>query len=353
MPAMQQLDLTDPTQVCFHRAAELPSGPQGGVVPQRFPAAVVDALDAPMRPIARHSTGVEIQVRARHVTDLRLSLRLLGSDGYGVWGECFCGGGKLLPTWRLDPGTDEVQVIRMDEKPPAAPTDPIRIILPTHCEVEILALEVNADAEIEPFHTPYDSNSMTSDRPLTWVVHGDSIVQGANVTCPTATWVEFTAFALHLNPINLGIGGYAKAELALADYLATRTDADILSLNLGVNAVGADTEASFGERFAQFLARLRAGLPQVPLVITSPAWSYRDRETGDKRPQDIRNAMRRVCARRTAEGDTHLLLIDGLRLGFCPRTLRTDELHLSEAGSFQYANHMVAILRPLVRQLRP
>ena len=48
------------------------------------------------------------------------------------------------------------------------------------------------------------------------------------------TWVDLTARRLGLQAVNLGIGGYGKAEPAVAADIAAR-DFDILSLHIGTN----------------------------------------------------------------------------------------------------------------------
>ena len=75
--------------------------------------------------------------------------------------------------------------------------------------------------------------------PLRYLAYGTSITHGAAATGPHLTYVGQTARRLGADLINLGVGGSAYCEHALADYIASRDDWRVASLALSVNMVGA------------------------------------------------------------------------------------------------------------------
>lgn len=316
-----------------------------GVVPLRFPLSSLDAFGAMAR-IARMQAGVEFQLQGEGIRELRVHARLLFHDGYGLFAELFQGPHKLLPTWSFDPDSSAAQTAVFDVAAGGAPSLPVRFLFPTHCELEIVKIEVDDAARLQPGFTPYDARCAPGSPGLTWTVFGDSIVQGANVVCPSMTWVEQAARALKVRAINLGIGGYGGLEAAVARDLAGRPDMDMLSLHGGVNCIGM-TAAEFEPRVEEFLSILRHAHPRLPVLLCTPIYSYRD-AANPQGARAIRTVLTRACRRRQAAGDDRLLLLDGRRIFRDATHLRGDMLHLSEAGSVEYARRMLPYLRRLI-----
>jgi hypothetical protein len=340
---MRELSLTSPS-LSFVNAAELVAGAEG-LIPLRFPTTTLQSFDASMVPIARMATGIELHLHGR-LTQVRLALRVLASDGYGLYAELYRGPSKLLPTWRLDPESTTVQTATFCVTSYTQDAHPVRVIFPTHCQIEVVGVAV-ADSDRPAPGIPFDYRALPGAIGKRWLVHGDSITQGANVTCPTASWVDICARTLGLQVCNLGIGGHGRAELAMAHYLASRTDVDLLTLHLGINAAPTDSEASFRARFTDYLAIIRAAHPTLPLLITSPIFSFYDLPDAGDKAQAIRRAMAHVCAARVTAGDRHLSFVNGLEFGFTPDHLLADCLHINEAGACHYVMHLLPHLRRL------
>ncbi len=347
---MKNLPLRDTDLVRFANAAEiLDTG--AGLVPLRFPQAVTESFAryGMMREIARYATGIELRLQG-DFRQTAVHCRVLSTDGWGVFADLHRGAGKVLPTHRLDPADRRSQVLRWSPAPDEVTAGPWRVLLPTHCEVEILRIEVDENAEAETV-ADWDYTGLGERAGLTWIAHGDSITQGANVTAPSATWVDMTARILGLRPVNLGIGGFGKMEPEMAAYLASRIDADLLTLHVGVNCVGGPTEDDFARQFDAFIATIRAARPALPIVTVSPLYSYRDERGDDKSPRAFRRAQACVCAARNDSGDTRLWHIDGLSLNLREEHLRADRIHLAEYGAACFTQAFCAALRPILASL--
>lgn len=346
---MRSVDLNG-TAVQWVNATEMRPGDQG-IIPARFPAATL-ADFGDMAPIARMATGIELQIHGQHITNLEIQLRVLDSDGYGTSAELFRGPHKLLPTWTLRHDTCDVQSRQFAMESPHSSHYPLRFLLPTHCVLEIVGVAVNDDAALMADFPPFDYRALPHASGQRWLVHGDSLVQGANVSVPSCTWVDLTARMLGLRPINLGIGGYGRAELPIAHYLAARQDYDLLSVHLGVNCIHDDSDSAFASRFRAFLDIIRATHPETPLLVGTPIYAFTDLD-GSPKLQAIRDTMSDVCTERQRAGDARLYLIDGLSLIDNPESLRADLLHLDDFGAMQYTLALLPHMRRVLELAIP
>jgi SGNH-like hydrolase/esterase family protein len=98
-----------------------------------------------------------------------------------------------------------------------------------NAEIIVAGIGVDKDAQLLP-PTP---------RNLPVVLfHGDSITHGHGVTSPRETYVWQTCEMANCEGLNLGFGGSAWTDVAVADYIASRKDWDVLVLMLGTNSFG-------------------------------------------------------------------------------------------------------------------
>jgi hypothetical protein len=333
---MKPLDLKQDIQ--FVNAAEVAIG-RDGLIPLRFPQATIDDFGA-MASIAKLATGIELQLHGE-IREIRISLRVLDSDGYGICAELYQGGRKLLPTWSLKHASREIQAHAFAIREELVGQAPLRFVFPTHCLLEIISVEVDDACQLLPNFEPFTYGNAPGGTGKTWIVHGDSIAHGANVTCPTGTWVDMSARLLGLTPVNLSIGGYGRAELSMARYLATRTDADLLSLHIGTNSMGKETAAKFAGRLNQFLDIVREGLPDVPIFLASPI--HKGRAAVNPDVVAYGDAFHSLVGDRRHGGDINLHFIKGLDLLPDTEGLMADCVHLNEFGALRYATNLVKV----------
>lgn len=202
-----------------------------------------------------------------------------------------------------------------------------------------------------------------------WIHHGSSISHGGSATLPTGTWPVLAAGALDLDLVNLGFGGNAMLDPLTATAIS-RAPADVITLKIGVNIVGADVmrRRTFLPALHGFLDRIREGHPTTPLVVisaigcpaleTSPgpirpgpdgriAATPRSAAQGDGTLtlEVTRALVREVIAARALEDD-RLFTLDG-RMLLAPEedAHLPDGLHPDDAGYVLMAGRFVSLAR--------
>ncbi len=135
----------------------------------------------------------------------------------------------------------------------------VEIWLPHNETVDLVRLAADAGARPVP-----------PDGPV-WVHHGSSISQGSNAVAPSATWPAVAARRLRLDLRNLGLGGSALVDQALARVIRD-SPADVISLKLGINVVNLDgmRARTLLAAVHGFLDTVRDGHPTTPLLLVSP-----------------------------------------------------------------------------------
>ena len=177
-----------------------------------------------------------------------------------------------------------------------------------------------------------------------WVHHGSSISHGGNARDQRQTWPAQVGRALGIRWSNLGFGGNAMLDPMTARSIAAM-DADVITLELGINIVGGDAMRPrvFASAVHGFVDVLRDRHPVTPIVLlgafTCPALESApgpmvmtpEGPRGTERPGDddaltlqrTRELLQRVVALRDDPG---LGYLDGREL-FGP-----DDVHLLEDG---------------------
>jgi hypothetical protein len=351
-----------------------------GVTPWRLPASTCRYAPPALALMAEFTSGVRLRLRTdadRLELDaslVRLAMRHLGAPAAPAR-LVVCDRGRDIAVEvdetgvvvetadrRFERGPARRSTIGVDLDPADAPRDLV-VWLPHDAGItvhDLRATRAGVPTEVAP--------SSAASRPR-WLHHGSSISHGGNATLPTGTWPVRAAAALGVDVVNLGFGGNAMLDPLTAQAIAA-ADADVITVKIGINIVGADAmrRRTFVPALHGFLDRIREGHPEAPIVVISaigcPALEHTPgplavgadgRIAGTPRsilPGDgtltlevSRELVADVVADRSAD-DPALGFLDGRRLLAPEEADRLpDGLHPDDAGYALIAERFVAFAR--------
>ena len=225
-----------------------------------------------------------------------------------------------------------------------------QIWLPTNAYVELRSLSIDSAAQIE-------APSQSRHR---WLHYGSSISHCVEAERPTDTWPVVAARLAGVDVVNLGFGGCCHMDQFVARTIGDEP-ADLISLKVGINIVGADThrERAFAPTLHGFLDTVRDGHPRVPILAVSPIIcpsledvpgpivpieengkvkcrsipGHENVRGGSLTLKRVREVIQGVVDMRRQQGDVNLHYLDGLELfGSEDVSDLPDELHPNAAG---------------------
>jgi lysophospholipase L1-like esterase len=166
----------------------------------------------------------------------------------------------------------------------------------------------------------------------TLVAYGTSITQGNAASADHLSYAAATARRLGTDLVNLGCGGSAFCEAAMADHVAGRDDWDVAVLELSVNMVDRFDVATFRERAGAMLDAVAGASHDRPVIAVSLLPHYRDLPGGDPGAGAEADRFRAALAELVeASPHPHLSAVRGPEL-LDVAGLSADLLHPGDAG---------------------
>lgn len=336
-----QLDLANwPSgdQYLWNQVDHLVRG-ETGWIPRRVSWELLRSMNDHERTVARMGIGMELQFFTEGVEQIALRFRVLGDDGFPLTFALMSGDQKQHPTRFAESREGREQSIvwhcpkRLEE---GRSEFTGRLLFPMHGEIELITIE-GVGGELRAPAKPFRAGCPR------WLVHGDSITHGANVTSPDFTWVEQVARRLHLDPVNFGLGGNARAQSCVAEEIARRKDWDFLSLHMGANSFSVPAR-EYEELYMDFLDIIRREHPGKPIVCVTPLIHSSDSAaagpptgTDPSTAEQMRRTIRRIVEKR---GDAQLFLVEGRELLNSHDGLLVDGTHPSDHGAAEIARNL-------------
>ncbi len=222
----------------------------------------------------------------------------------------------------------------------------VEMWLPHNETIELLTLRSDAPLHAVPSSAPR------------WLHHGSSISHGSGAASPTGTWPVVAARLAGVELRNLGFGGSAMVDPFMARVIRD-TEADVISLKLGINVVNADAMRlrAFVPAVHGFLDTIRDGHPETPVLLVSPIYCGIHEQVpgpGSFDPASFGTGQIRF----TATGDPAEVARGGLNLEVIRRELaavvkRRDDRHLHHLDGLQLYGPADAEELPLPDALHP
>jgi len=330
--------------VAFHNVAELRAvdDGRGGRRLQRVPESVRAGLNEGARERVRWPSGCELRL----VPDGPAAVRLSAPRETTV--DLFWGPLREADQFEVNGGR-----IVLGPEPRAIPVEPPDRVaaLERDASDAIDARFPPAVARLRPAAYPcpvrYHGVEGTVRPPRaeetperTLLAYGTSITQGASALGTHLSYAALTARRLGVDLRNLGTGGSAYCDRAMADYIAS-TEWDVATLSLSVNMVGTFDVATFRERAGHVVeAAAETGRPVVAVTLFP---HYRDLLDGGDEDSDgvdpgpYRRALREIVG--GAPASVHL--VEGPDL-LDPAGLSADLIHPSDRGMAAIAEGLAA-----------
>lgn len=302
--------------------------------PDRLRSALAPALVAS----GRDAAGIRF---ALHTDASALTLRLAVDPARPKPVDVVVGASPDAPVVpvQVPPGANDVRIDL-----PGEPVD-VEIWLPHNTGVRLGDL-VLADADGDLI------------RPLTpkhfgWIAYGSSLTQSLAASGPSRTWSALVARRNGWRLRNLGLSSEAHLDQAVARAIRD-TPANLITLELGINVyiLASLTARTLASAIGGFLATIRDGHPDTPVVVWGPFVSTARENVPNAVGLTLRQVRELVAGsveRLRADGDQNLHLVDGTSLiGDADGSLLMDGLHPSAAGELVLADRAATALDKLV-----
>jgi lysophospholipase L1-like esterase len=177
-------------------------------------------------------------------------------------------------------------------------TRDVLLYLPLYKPVNVLGLQIDADAEISA------ARRFAVQKPV--VFYGTSITQGGCASRSGMSYQAILARQLNIDFVNLGFSGNGKGEPVVAAMTA-EIDASAFVLDFSGNN---PTLESLKEVYAPFIETVRTKYPKTPIIAVTAIAKSRE----DERTVAMRQHIREVVTAKIAAGDKLLTLVEGFTL---------------------------------------
>ena len=296
-------------RMSWHNVAEW-SAQEHGLRPERVPQDWRSRFEEAAAWRAVQPAGVKLRFRTDsrnvvlHWKQWETTISMLDQ------GEAYCAGELVGVFNTSDPASKMISRFRANGEGMAD----WEILLPWSVALEIESIDVDDDARVDECQVDIAKGKM--------LCYGDSITQGYCASGPSLTWPHLLADKIKWNTINLGFGGAAFCEPEVAEYIASRSDWDALTVTAGINtaASGRESASSFHDTYKAFLEIVRSTHPYKPILCITPMF-YSTADGDDTwlnacgcRVSEYREAVESVVSERSASGDKHIHLLDGLAI---------------------------------------
>ncbi len=188
---------------------------------------------------------------------------------------------------------------------------------------------------------------------LRYLAYGTSLTAGRATTLPHLSYAFQTAWRLGADLINIGSGGSCFIESDMADYLASRTDWDFMTMGLSLNMMKWDFD-DFEKRVRYIIEKMTTAHPSKHIfcITNWPCFNdYRifpNLEEG-KTEKDIpfSEDYRRILRQAFADSNAPLLhLLEGPELFQFFGGESDDMIHPSDLGMIEMAQNLSDAIRP-------
>ena len=305
----------------------------------RIPADILDSVNKGVRNMAH--MGASCEIRGMLPEDGEATVVLQAMDDnvtppvVTVYHGCFCDQSIHLETTPMEitiKPPKNLELMTMISQRDNHPFDPhlVRVRLPHIHTTRVLSIAGDLS---------YPPAAATPDKTL--LCYGSSITHGASAIAPEGIYAAQCAYHLGCDLINLGFGGAARMDSAIAEHIASRNDWDVATLEMGINVRDwpLDTFRSAVERFVGTIA---ASHPDKYLFCIDLFTNDEDFKHNPTRGVGFRKAVANIVS---SFDSNKIIHIDGRTILTNPAGLRTDLVHPSDAGMRDMGFNLATVIQ--------
>jgi lysophospholipase L1-like esterase len=175
----------------------------------------------------------------------------------------------------------------------------------------------------------------------TMLAYGSSITHGAHAIRPSGTYAAQAALHLGCDLVNLGVGGSAQMDDAIAKHIATRDDWDFATFEMGINVRGWPRE-KFRAAVDNFVSTIHTAQPDKPLfcidLFTNNCDFMRDPDLG----VGFRETVAQIVENQKSD---KVFYVDGRTILTDPTGLRPDLVHPGDDGMQEMGRNLAERIR--------
>ncbi len=337
--------LKDDSNIKFYNILENPAFSIHGLIREdgafvRLPEKVASTLNVNLHKFYSATTGGRVRfctdsetvvIKAvMHNINLDSNTTTSGNAGFDLYErkdkkQYFLG--NFMPPWNIEDGfTDFVKLDGKKERE-------LVINFPMRSGVKELYIGLDESASLS---SPEDYTVKTPA-----VFYGSSITMGLCVSRPGCTYESIMSQRLDFDFVNLGFGGGAKGEKAMAEYIAG-LDMSLFVLDYDHNSPNPD---HLKETQWDFYKTVREAHPDTPIVMMSRPKYYLSEVEKQRKA-----AIKENYEKGLAEGDKNLFFIPGdtIMNEFVRDCGTVDGIHPTDAGFFCMANTLMPLIKKLL-----
>jgi len=174
----------------------------------------------------------------------------------------------------------------------------------------------------------------------TMLSYGSSITHGACGTPPEGAYASQCARRLGCDLINLGFGGSAQMDAAVAEHIASRDDWDLATFEMGINVRQWPLE-DFRAAVGNFVSTVAAAHPDKWIFCMDLFTNNCDLGATPVHGEGFREAVAGIVEKQDSDKVVH---VDGRDVLTDPTGLRTDLVHPADDGMQEMGRNLADII---------
>lgn len=313
-----------------------------GFTTSRLPLSIYDRINPGAVRMTKHGAGIEIRGMLEPGGEAQVTLQTLDTNCVPpvavVYHGSFCGTSVHVNaeptaiTLRTPPKMELLQRISADQQ---LPYDPrlIRVMLPAIHPIRVVKIE--GDLTYPP------PDAMPKKRLL---CYGSSITHGAHAISPMSTYASQCAWRLGYDLLNLGSGGSAQMDLAVAEHIATRGDWDVATFEMGINVRTWERDR-FYDAVDRFIGTIVSANPDKPIFCIDLFTCDDDFKTAETAMPMLRGVVQEIASKHASGRVTY---VDGRSILRHPAGLQVDLVHPNDNGMAEMGRELAAAIRRVV-----